>query len=83
MHRPYDCGLYVILSYYVVAMFLKLFNEEQGGFKGIQVALFTSCIYNKETMDDINIADDPYLSSTTVTPMFLLKLSVCSYQRFA
>ncbi|CAL6413376.1 unnamed protein product [Bathycoccus prasinos] len=73
MHRPYDCGLYVILSYYVVAMFLKLFNEEQGGFKGIQVALFTSCIYNKETMDDINIADDPYLSSTTVTPMFLLK----------
>jgi len=73
MHRPYDCGLYFILSYYVVAMFLKLFNEEQGGFKGIQVALFTSCIYDKEMMHDINIADDPYLSSTTVTPMFLLK----------
>jgi len=73
MHRPYDCGLYFILSYYAVAMFLKLFNEEQGGFKGIGVALFTSCIYNKEMMHDINIADDPYLSSTTVTPMFLLK----------
>ena len=35
--------------------------------------VFASCIYNKETMHDINIADDPYLSSTTVTPMFLLK----------